>query len=83
MKTPLWFLALIMISLLAGCSGSSDSASTDTNLPAANEKSVTESAQDYLMDPVRQKKQAVKELDEALAKRDHDLSKQLDEVSNR
>ena len=83
MKTPLWFLFLLTISVVAGCSGSSDSASTDTNRPAVNEKSVGESAKDYLMNPVRQKKMAVKELDEALAKRDSNLSKQLDEVSGR
>jgi hypothetical protein len=79
-KTSLWFPVLLTIAGLAGCSGS---ASNDTNRPAANEKSVTESAQDYLMDPVRQKKKAVKELDEALAKRDSNLSKQLEEATER
>lgn len=83
MKTSLWFLVLLAISVLAGCSGSSDSASTDTNRPAANEKSVRESAKDYLMNPIRQKKAAIKELDKALAKRDSSLSQQLEEVSGR
>ena len=83
MKTSLWFLVLLSVSVLAGCSGSGDSASSDTNRPAANEKSVTESTKDYLMNPIRQKNKAVKELDEALAKRDAGISQQLEEVTKR
>jgi len=82
-KTPSCFLVLLALSVLAGCSGSGDTVSGEKEGPAVNEKSATESAKDYLMDPVRQKKKGVKELDEALAKRDSDISKQLDEVKGR
>lgn len=78
MKTSLWFPLLLALFVFSGCSGSGKKES-----PAVKEKSVTESAQDYLMNPVRQKKKAIKELDEALAKRDAEISRQLEEATKR
>ena len=83
MKTSLWFAVLLALSVIAGCSGSGDSASSEKERPAVNEKSAGESAKDYLMAPVRQKRKAVKELDKALAKRNSDISRELDEVTGR
>ena len=83
MKISAWLCLSAMLFVLVSCSGSGGSASGEKGEPAKGEKSVRESAEDYLMNPVRQKRIAVKELDKTLGKREMDISRQLDEASQR
>jgi hypothetical protein len=83
MKIPAWIIFPAALFILAACNGYGDSASGEKGEPAKSEKSVRESAKDYLMNPVRQKRIAVKELDKKLGKREMDISRQLDEASQR
>lgn len=83
MRMPALLIFPAALFILAACNGYGDSTSGKKGEPAKSEKSVRESAKDYLMNPVRQKKKAVKELDEKLGKREMDISRQLDEASQR
>lgn len=80
MRITAWLILPAMFFVIASCSGSG---SSEKGEPAKNEKSVRESAEDYLMAPVRQKKQALSELDKALGSREREIARQLDEVSEK
>lgn len=83
MKIPACIPVSVVLLALASCGGSGGPVSGEKESPAVNEKSAGESAKDYMMNPVRQKKKAVKALDKALAKRDSDISRQLEEAAKR
>lgn len=83
MKISVWLCLPAMLFVLVSCSGSGGSASGERSEPAKSEKSVRESAEDYLMNPVRQKRQAVSELNKTLGAREKEIARQLDEASQR
>lgn len=83
MKITAWLCLPAMLFVLVSCNGSGGSASGEKGEPAKTEKSVRESAKDYMMAPVRQKKQALNELDKSVGDREKEIARQLDEATGR
>lgn len=83
MKISAWLCLPAMLFVLVSCSGSGDSASGKKDEPVKTEKSVRESAKDYMMAPVRQKRQALSELDKSVGGREKEFARQLDEATQR
>lgn len=80
MRITAWLCLPAMLVILVSCSGSG---SSEKGEPAKSEKSVTESAKDYMMAPVRQKRQALGELDKTLGAREKEIARQFGEASER